>query len=196
MNAETWIALAAVVIAVAAAVVSIHQAKTAKDSARAAQEQVVAAKEANQLTRQQMAQQAMQERHQAAEAEQASQREAERVRVELGGNGGSLTVRIANHSYRPISDVQLVDVAPEGEGPWRSWKPNPNVGPKLSTTSWPLLHPERDETVAVWLLDEDGGHVRKLPRSASVEIRFRDDDGQWWSVVTGTGAHRVAPPTP
>jgi hypothetical protein len=68
--------------------------------------------------------------------------------------------------------------------------------PKLSTTSWPLLHPQRDETVAVWLLDEDGGHVRTLPRSANAEIRFRDNDGQWWSAVTGTGDRRVAPPTP
>jgi hypothetical protein len=36
--------------------------------------------------------------------------------VELGGNGGSLTLRIANHSYRPVSDVHLVDVIQKRRG--------------------------------------------------------------------------------
>jgi hypothetical protein len=194
MDAGDWIALAAVVISVAAAFVSIHQAKTAKQSAQTAREQVAAAKEANQLTRQQMEQQAAHQRQQEAEAERAAQREAEKVLLEMSGNGGSLVVEVANHSSRPITDVQLVDVQPIGTGSWRSWKPNPNIGWHLSTTSWPVLHPGTAEKVAVWLLDDGGNHVRELPRAAAVEVRFRDDDGQWWSTVTGRGTSRTDPP--
>ncbi|MFJ1961791.1 hypothetical protein [Streptomyces massasporeus] len=153
MDTETWIALAAVVISVAAAITSIHQASTAKASAKAAKDQAAAAKEANQLTRQQMSAQAAKEQQAAAEAEQAAQLEAEKVHIELSGNGGSLAVQITNHGLRAVTDVHLVDVTPEEAGPWRSWKPNPNVGRQLSTTSWPLLHAGSDVTAALWLLD-------------------------------------------
>ncbi|MEU9575087.1 hypothetical protein AB0D62_35595 [Streptomyces massasporeus] len=194
MDTETWIALAAVVISVAAAITSIHQASTAKASAKAAKDQAAAAKEANQLTRQQMSEQAAKEQQAAAEAEQAAQREAEKVHIELSGNGGSLAVQITNHGLRAVTNVHLVDVTPQEAGPWRSWKPNPNVGRQRSTTSWPLLHAGSDVTAALWLLDENGTHIPRLPGKAAVEVRFRDGDGQWWSAVTGRTATRISPP--
>ncbi|MER6405933.1 hypothetical protein ABT269_20845 [Streptomyces viridosporus] len=195
MNAGDKIALAAIVISVIAAGISIHQAKTAKESAESAKEQSAAAIEANRLTREQIDREAAKEQQEAAEAKQAAQREAEKVQIKLSGNGGSLAVQITNHGMRAVTDVQLVNVTPEEAGPWRSWKPNANVGRQLSTTSWPLLYPESDVTVAVWLLDENGTHVPQLPSRAAVEICFRDGDGQWWSYVTGGGTTRIDPPT-
>jgi hypothetical protein len=199
MDTEAWIALTAVVISVAAAITSIRQASTAMASAKAAKDQAAAAKEANQLTRQQMFEQAAKEQQAAAEAEQAAQREGAhradvKVHIELSGNGGSLAVQITNHGLRAVTDVHLVDVTPQEAGPWRSWKPNPNVGRQLSTTSWPLLHAGSDVTAALWLLDENGTHIPRLPGKAAVEIRFRDGDGQWWSAVTGRTATRINPP--
>ena len=194
MDTETGIALAAVVISAAAAFVSIHQAKTAKSSADAAKEQLAAAKEANQLTRQQMDRQTAKEQQEAAETEQSAQREAEKVQIGLTNNGGSLAVRITNDSLRTVTDIQLTDVTPEEVGPWRSWKPNPHVGRSLSTTSWSLLHPGTDVTVALWLLDENGAHVPRLPSKAAVKIHFRDSDGQWGAAVTGRTATRIDPP--
>ncbi|MGW1950726.1 hypothetical protein ACWCRC_41465, partial [Streptomyces sp. NPDC001940] len=155
-----------------------------------------AAKEANQLTRQQMAQQASKEHIEAAEAMSAAQREAEKVRLVVSSNGGSLTVQVTNHALRVVTDVELLNVTPTGTGPWRSWKPNPNVGRQLSSLSRPLLHPGEKMTVAVWLLDENGNQAREMPRTAAVEVRFCDDDGQWWSSVTGVGTQRIAPPPP
>ncbi|MDQ1033591.1 hypothetical protein QFZ75_000007 [Streptomyces sp. V3I8] len=187
MDLEAWIAVAAVAISVAAAAVSIHQAKTAKDSAKFA-------REANELTRQQMAQQAVKDRQTDAEAYKAAQREADKVQIVLSSNGGSLTVKVTNHSLRTISDVTIVDVRPEDVGTWRSWKPNPNVGRKLSTTVWPLLHPGQDETAALWLLDENDAHLPQLPIKAAVEVRWQDDDGQWWSSTTGAETTRIEPP--
>ncbi|MFF4088846.1 hypothetical protein ACFYY9_18425 [Streptomyces nigra] len=130
----------------------------------------------------------------AAETEQSAQREAEKVQIGLTNNGGSLAVRITNDSLRTVTDIQLTDVTPEEVGPWRSWKPNPNVGRSLSTTSWSLLHPGTDVTVALWLLDENGAHVPRLPSQAAVKIHFRDSDGQWWAAVTGRTATRIDPP--
>ncbi|NEB19712.1 hypothetical protein [Streptomyces coelicoflavus] len=194
MDTETGIALAAVVISAAAALVSTHQAKTAKSSADAAKEQLAAAKEANQLTRQQMDRQTAKEQQEAAETEQSAQREAEKVQVGLTNNGGSLAVRITNDSLRTVTDIQLADVTPEEVGPWRSWKPNPNVSRSLSTTSWSLLHPGTDVTVALWLLDENGAHVPRLPSKPAVKIHFRDSDGQWWAAVTDRTTTRIDPP--
>lgn len=196
MDAGDWIALAAVVLSVGAAVVSIHQAKTAKQSADLAEVQAEAAKEANQLTRQQMAQQAIKDHQEAAEAMNAAQREAEKVRIDLGGNGGSLTVHIVNHARRLVTDVELLDVAPLDEGPWCSWQVNPNVNRQFRALSRPLMHPDEGMTIAVWLLDEDGVHVREVPRTARVKVRFRDDDGQWWLAANGEDIQRIALPAP
>lgn len=187
MDLEAWIAVSAVAISVAAAAVSIHQAKTAKDSAKFA-------REANELTRQQMAQQAGKDQQAEVEAYKAAQREAEKVQITLGGNGGSLTVQITNHTLRTLSDVAVADVRPEGEGPWRSWKPNPNVVRRASAIAWPFLQPGHREMAAIWLLDENGAHLPQLPAKAAVEVQWRDDDGQWWSSTTGAGAVRIDPP--
>ncbi|MFG3369548.1 hypothetical protein ACGF0K_31845 [Streptomyces sp. NPDC048156] len=146
------------------------------------------------LPRQQMAQQASKERIEAAEAMSAAQREAEKVRLVVSSDGGSLTVQVTNHALRVVTDVEPLDVTPTDAGPWRSWKPNPNVGRQLSSLSRPPLHPGERMTVAVWLLDDNGDQLRELPRKATVEVRFCDDDGQWWPSVTGVGTQRIPPP--
>ncbi|MBD2835167.1 hypothetical protein ID871_32115 [Streptomyces pratensis] len=183
----------AVVITLAAAGISTHQAKSAKKSADQAEAQVTVAREANRLIRLQIDQQTAKDNQAAREAEQASQREAEKVEIKLGGNGGSITVTITN-ATRMITGVELLNVTPMGTGPWRSWKPNPNVGRELCTTHWPRINHGDRKQVAVWLLDEHGKQVRQLPEEARVEIRFRDDEGQWWASDTDGTTTRITPP--
>ncbi|MFJ5658671.1 hypothetical protein ACIQD5_35740 [Streptomyces microflavus] len=196
MDTADVIAIVAVTVAVVAAGISIQQAKSAKRSADQAVEQVAAAREANRLTRLQIDQQTAKDHQAAREGEQASQREAEKVEIGLGGNGGSVFVTITN-ATRMITGVELLDVTALGDGPWRSWKTNSNVGRVLSTTQWPRIdHGDRKE-VAVWLLDEQGKHIRQLPEKARVKIRFRDDEGQWWEAEideNGRKTTRIAPP--
>ncbi|WP_330234555.1 hypothetical protein [Streptomyces sp. NBC_00566] len=139
MDAGDWIALAAVVISVGAAGISVHQAKTAKDSAAYAREQAAAAKEANQLTRQQMAHEDIREQQAAAEAGAAALREAEKVALGFHGNGGSVMVSITNNGAAPITEVELLEVRADQDGPWASWSVNRNIGGPLAQTKRSVL---------------------------------------------------------
>ncbi|MFH8760259.1 hypothetical protein [Streptomyces atroolivaceus] len=193
MEASDVIAGIAVVITLGAASISIHQAKSAKRSADQAEAQVAVAREANQLTRLQIDQQTAKDHQVAREAEQASQREADKVDISLSSNGGSIVVAITS-AARMITEVELLNVTPLGDGPWHSWKVNPNVGRELRTTHWPRINHGDRKQVAVWLLDAHGKQVRQLPGEARVEIRFCDDEGQWWASDTGGTTTRIAPP--
>jgi hypothetical protein len=190
MDAGDWIALAAVAISVGAAGVSTHQARTAKTQADAA-------KEANQLTRQQMARQEERDRAEAAEADAAALREAEKVELGFSGSGGGVVVSITNNGLYPITEVELLEVRAAQDGPWVSWQVNPNIprGPLIQVKKTVLAHRE-DMSVATWLLDGSGEQVRELPRRCEALVRFRDHGGQWWHVTAGEQPPtRVDPPS-
>lgn len=197
MDAGDWIALAAVTLSAGAAGISIHQARSAKGSAAHAKEQAVAAQEANQLTRQQMTREEQRQRAAAAEADAAALREAEKVEISFGGNGGSVMVEITNNGLADLTEVELLNVWADQEGPWVSWRVNRNIrrGPR-SHVKRTVLHPREAMTVATWLLDAEGQHVRDLPRRCDALVRFRDHGGQWWHITAeGYPPTRVDPPT-
>ncbi|MET9116633.1 hypothetical protein ABZX38_20900 [Streptomyces longwoodensis] len=190
MEAGDWIALVAVVISVGAAIISVHQAKTAKD-------QAVEAREANRLTREQIAREAAREQQAAIDAEAAALREAEKVELSFYGNGGSVVVTITNNGSAPVTDVELLEVGAGEDGPWVSWSVNRNIprGPLVRTKRSILGRGESME-VATWLLDAGGQHVRELPQSVQALVRFRDQSGQWWQTTAGDEAPtRVSAPT-
>ncbi|MFD8263512.1 hypothetical protein ACFV19_32490 [Streptomyces griseoluteus] len=185
MDAGDWITLAAVVISVGAAGISVHQAKTAKDSAAYAREQAAAAKEANQLTRQQMAREDIHEQQAAAEEGAAALREAEKVALGFHGNGAA-----------PITQVELLEVRADQDGPWVSWSVNRNIGGSLAQTKRSVLGRREVMEMATWLLDDGGPQIRELPQRCEALVRFRDQGGQWWQVTADDDRPpaRIAPP--
>ena len=196
MDAGDWIALAAVGLSVGAAGVSIHQAKSAKDSAEHARTQAEAAQQANELTRQQMAREDAREQREAEESEATALREAEKVELGFRENGGSVEVSITNNGLAPITEVELLDVRAKQDGPWASWKVNPNItgGPRTQVKQSILGH-LKVMVVATWLVDASGEHVREMPESCEALVRFRDHGGQWWHVTAReTPPQRVDPP--
>ncbi|WP_331739833.1 hypothetical protein OG613_44625 (plasmid) [Streptomyces sp. NBC_00015] len=197
MDAGDWIALAAVALSAGAAGVSIHQAKSATASAAHARVQAEAAREANELARQQMAREEQLEQRAAAEADAAAFREAEKVELEFSGNGGGVVVSITNNGLYPITEVELLDVRADQDGPWVSWKVNPNIARgQLIRVKQSVLDPRRDMAVATWLLDDAGEQVRQMPQRCEALVRFRDHGGQWWHVTAGEHPPaRVDPPT-
>ncbi|GGU10882.1 hypothetical protein [Streptomyces lateritius] len=204
MDEGDWIALVAVVVSVTAASISIWQAwiarrsaDAAKEQARYAREQAEAATQANELTRQQMDREEVRIQQAAAEAESAALREAEKVKLEFAGSGGSVVVSITNNGMVSITEVELLRVWALQEGPWAAWSVNRNMpGGPLTQTRRSILHPYEEMKVATWLLDRDGQHVGQLPEAVEALVRFRDQDGQWWEVTAGDEPPaRVSPPT-
>jgi hypothetical protein len=196
VDAGDWIAVGAVVISVAAAAISVWQARTAAASAEHAKVQARAAVEANELARQQMQRDDALAQQAAAEAQAMALREAELVHMEVAGNGGSIQINIANRSSRPITDVEIVDVKALEDGPWEAWRPNANVNGQLGRATCRLIEARTGQiTVAAWLLDAQGTHVRRLPQRINVEVRFQDADGQWWLTSLSDSPQRIEAPT-
>ncbi|MEU5242662.1 hypothetical protein AB0G81_00790 [Streptomyces asoensis] len=145
-----------------------------------------------------MAREDERERQAAAEAEAAALREAEKVQLRFQGNGGSVVVYITNNGYSPITEVELLEVRAAQDGPWVSWRVNPNIhGGSLVHVHKSILGPAEKMRVVTWLLDAAGQRVHEMPRSCEALVRFRDHGGQWWHITAREQPpQRVDPPSP
>ncbi|MFJ7423812.1 hypothetical protein ACIQXD_35220 [Streptomyces uncialis] len=171
-------------------------AGAAEEQARYAREQAQAAARANELTRQQMDREEARIRKAAADEESTALREAEKVRLACGDNGGSVVVSITNNGMRSVTEVELLEVRALQDGPWVDWSVNRNLtGGPPARTARSILGPREEMEVATWLLDGNGQHVRGLPDAVEALVRFRDEGGRWWQVTDGDEPRtQVGPP--
>ncbi|MEU4117812.1 hypothetical protein AB0F71_25370 [Kitasatospora sp. NPDC028055] len=124
----------------------------------------------------------------------AAEAEADQVVSSLGWNGGSLEVTITNGSVRPVTQVEILDVAPTPSSgcDWASWTPKQQIHPN-TPTSWAVISPGQEVRSILWLRDADGNRISQVPTEAEVIIRFCDSAGRWWQRTPDGAAGTEAP---
>lgn len=128
----------------------------------------------------------------AAEQERRETAEAALIDVTPHGNGGSIQLSITNSSHRPVTKLELLDIASDPPVADETWKYNPNISQR--TRYREVLPPGEKTSIYVWLLDANGEHRQGLPGGVTYGIRFRDAGGQWWKATDEGDPARIDAP--